>query len=78
MSKGQYRVALAVLAVAGLLGGMLGSWILPRPAAWAQEGTEAAPVVEEVRARRFVVVDEEERERAVLGEFEDGGVRLRL
>ncbi len=62
MTRKQYYVALAVLAVTGLAGGGLASWLAPGKAAWAQE--EAADVI---TAREFRVVDEEGKEIASLG-----------
>ena len=65
MTRKQYYVALAVLAVAGLAGGALASWLAPGKAAWAQE--EAVGVL---TARKFRLVDDEGKERAVLGMFQ--------
>ena len=37
LNRRQFYVALAVLAVSGLLGGALATWLMPGRAAWAQE-----------------------------------------
>ncbi|MGC9320570.1 MAG: hypothetical protein ACP5KN_21225 [Armatimonadota bacterium] len=74
MTRRQYYGALIVLAVSGLAGGALGSWLMPGRAAWAQEDgrmTEPRTMAEvgaakEVRAERFVLVDGVGHERALL------------
>ena len=43
MTRRQFYVALVVLGVSGLVGGLLSSWLLPGRAAWAQEA--GVPVV---------------------------------
>ena len=73
MTRRQYFGALIVLAVSGLTGGVLSTWLLPGQVAWAQEGT-----VKEVRAERFVLVDETGRERALLYKTIEGNPMLRL
>jgi len=72
MTRRQFYVALVVLAASGLVGGGLSNWLLPGRAAWAQEQG-----AQEVRAERFVVVDEAGRERAELG-FRDGDPGLKM
>lgn len=71
MSRRQYIGALLVLAASGLLGGVLSMWLLPGQAAWAQE---QAAVAKELRAEKFVLVDEAGRDRATLALMDDGPV----
>jgi hypothetical protein len=75
MTKGQFRWALLVLVVSGLVGGLLGSWLLPGRAALAQEQAGAEKVV---TAKRFRLVDDQGRGRAALGFDEGGDPSLRL
>jgi hypothetical protein len=62
MSKRQFYVALIVLAVSGLMGGVLSTWLLPGRAAYAQEQAAA----QEIRAEKFVLVDAAGKTRAML------------
>lgn len=62
MTRRQYFVALIVLAASGLAGGALSSWLMPGRAVWAQKQCAE----KEVRADRFVLVDEARTERAVM------------
>ncbi|MGC9316821.1 MAG: hypothetical protein ACP5KN_02150 [Armatimonadota bacterium] len=71
MSRAQFVIALAVVGIAGLVGGLF-SDRMPGRAAFAQE---AAPGV--VEAREFRVVDEGGTLRAMLGMTEEGP-RMRL
>lgn len=65
MTRRQYHVALAVLVLSGLLGGMLGSWMT------------RSRLTEEVIAESFVVVDESGATRAQLS-LVDGEALLGL
>lgn len=61
MTTRQYKWALVILVVSGLFGGMLGTWLMPRKAAWAQDRDAGL-----VTAREFRLVDEEGNVRAEL------------
>ncbi len=71
MSSRQFKWALLVLAVSGLVGGALSSWLLPGRAAFARE--EALQVV---TARAFRLVDEADQQRAVLDLRDNGQPNL--
>ena len=62
MTRRQFYVALMVLAVSGMVGGALTTWLLPGQAVYAQAEGEAR----EVRAERFVLVDKAGKPRAAL------------
>jgi len=74
MTSRQFYVALAVLAMSALAGGLLGDWLLPGRTAWAQAEsrplepppTQAASAAKEVRAERFILVDGTGQKRAIL------------
>lgn len=70
MTRAQFAIVLAVVAVAGFLGGALSDRITGRPAL-AQEGAPKA-----ITAEEFRLVDGEGKLRAVLGLREDGMVSL--
>lgn len=73
MSRRQFYVALTVLAVSGLMGGLLSSRLLPGQAAWAQD-----PNAQEIRAERFLLVDDTGAMKAALGMGDDGNARLEV
>lgn len=60
MTRRQFHMALAVLAVSGLGGGFVSSLVVPGRAAWAQEGAK------QVRAEAFILVDADGKPRASL------------
>lgn len=77
MTRRQFFVALVVLFVGGVIGGAFNTWLMPGGPAWAQGNLPRAEdvppadpglavVPKEVRAERFVLVDEAGRERAEL------------
>ena len=76
LSRWQFFTALAVLAVSGLLGGALATWLLPGRAAWAQEADERTPGV--VRAKAFELVDDAGATRATLAFDAEGRLDLLL
>jgi hypothetical protein len=63
MTRRQFTVALMVLAVSGMAGGALATWLLPGQAVYAQAGGGAQG---EVRAKRFVLVNAAGKPRAAL------------
>lgn len=67
MSSEQFKLLVVMIVVSGLVGGLLGSWLLPGRAAFA--GEEALQVV---TAREFRVLDEEGKLRARLGWGNEG------
>jgi len=54
MSSRQFKLLVVLVVVSGLVGGALGSWLLPGRAAFAQE-----EALEVVTARQFRLVDED-------------------
>lgn len=63
MTRRQFYVAMVVLAVSGTVGGALLNWLLIGRIAYAQEGYSA----NEVRAKRFVVIDDSGAAKAEFG-----------
>lgn len=89
MTRRQFYVALTVMAVSGMIGGALATWLLPGRAVYAQQdGVEVDiddfeingdPIqpAQVVRAQRFVLVDRAGEERASLGLIDgDPGLAL--
>ena len=65
---------IACCLVAAFVGGAVSNWALSPQLATAAEkkGVEVAPVQQEVRARSFVLVDDNGKDRAALAMTEDG------
>jgi len=62
MDKKQYTLTVTLAVVAGLVGGVVSSWLFVGTPVFAQK-TEVAWVI---KANRFTVVDEDGKERAAL------------
>ncbi len=71
----QYAVVLTLAVVAGLVGGVASSWLFLRAPMFAHKTPQVAEVI---RAKQFVVVDQDGNMRAELSLNKDGEPGLRL